>query len=71
MDPEIIKISFTALCSFTAAMVTVGRWFHRSIDRLNDRINNLSHAISDLDKNLAVQSALMEKLLIKGVNQHG
>lgn len=70
MDPEIIKIGFTAFCSFSAALMTIGKWFHRSIDKLNDRINSLSHVIGDLDKNLAVQSALMEKLLIKGVT-HG
>lgn len=70
MDPEIIKIAFTCLCSFSAALVTIGKWFHRSIDKLNERINSLSHVIGELDKNLAVQSALMEKLLIKGVT-HG
>jgi hypothetical protein len=68
MDPEIIKIAFTVLCSFSAALVTIGKWFHCSIDKLNERINSLSLVISGLDKNLAVQSALMEKLLFKGAN---
>jgi len=65
VDPEAIKIAFTVVCSFTAALATVGKWFHKSIDRLNERINSLSLSISALDKNLAVQGALLERVLVK------
>jgi hypothetical protein len=63
MDPEVIKIGFTFICSFAAALATIGKWFHRSINQLNVRINKLSETIAALDKSVAVQSALLEKFL--------
>lgn len=66
IDPELVNIGITIAATFITTVITMGKWFHLSLARLNSRINDLSLAISALDKNLAVQTALFEQFLKKG-----
>lgn len=74
-DTEILHIGVTAICTFSGTLLTMGRWFHGSVTRLNaridgsvtrlnERIDSLSNSIISLDKNLAVQTAIFEKFII-------
>lgn len=67
IDPEILKISLTVVVTFATSLVTMGRWFYASIDALNIKINMLTESITALDKNLAVQTAIFNNYMEKGV----
>ena len=66
IDPELANIGITIAATFITTVITMGKWLHLSVSRLNSRINDLSLAISALDKNLAVQTALFEQCIKKG-----
>lgn len=59
-DSEVVKILFTVVCTFASTLLTIGKWFRKTIDILNIRIDQLSVAITALDKSVAVQNAILE-----------
>jgi hypothetical protein len=74
METEIYKTGFTIICTFATSALTMGKWFHnninkinqrmdRSINALNDEIKILSGSINTLDKNLAIQNTVLESCM--------
>lgn len=61
IDAKTAKIGLTILGTFASTIITIAGWFHTSINTLNSRITELSQSISTLDKNLAVQTAILEQ----------
>ena len=59
-DSEVLKILFTIVCTIATTLLTIGKWFRKTIDILNIRIDQLSAAITALDKSVAVQNAILE-----------
>ena len=59
-DSEVFKILFTIVCTIATTLITIGKWFRKTIEVLNIRIDQLSIAISALDKSVAVQNAILE-----------
>ena len=59
-DSEVLKILFTIVCTIATTLLTIGKWFRKTIDVLNIRIDQLSAAITALDKSVAVQNAILE-----------
>jgi len=63
IDPEVSKIGFTIACTFATTMVTIGKTFHGSIAKLNEKIGALSESVADLDKNVAIQTVIFDKYI--------
>jgi Holliday junction resolvasome RuvABC endonuclease subunit len=61
IDPELAKIGVTILGTFSTTMIAVGKVFHGNICDLTTRIAKLSESINALDKNVAVQSAILKQ----------
>lgn len=61
IDNEVLKVIFSAVASSITTLLTVGSWFYSSINNLNRKITTLSSSIVQLDKNLAVQTAIFEQ----------
>lgn len=66
MDNETLKIGITILATFSTTLLACGRWFGKTVDTLNSRINTLSESINKLDKNLAVQTAIFQNYINEG-----
>ena len=64
-DSEVLKILFTIVCTIATTLLTIGKWFRKTIDILNIRIDQLSAAITALDKSVAVQNAILESHIEK------
>ena len=65
IDPETCKIGFTICATSMTTMITIGKAFHSGINLLNQRIDTLSKTIAELDKNLAVQTAIFDRHINK------
>jgi hypothetical protein len=76
MENEAIKIILTILGTFATTLLTLGKWarnslrdvntrLYTSIDALNKEMNGLKASISELDKNLAVQTAIFQQVVLK------
>ena len=61
IDNEVMRVIFSAVASSITTLFTIGGWFYGSINSLNKKITNLSSSIVQLDKNLAVQTAIFEQ----------
>lgn len=66
IDAEYARLGFTILATMASTLITIGRWFQKSIETLNDRIKILSDSIAELDKNVAVQTAIFDNYIKKG-----
>lgn len=65
VDPELAKIGVTVLGTFATTMIAVGKFFHGNICDLTVKISTLSDSINALDKNVAVQSAILKQHIIR------
>jgi len=61
IDPEVTKIGFTICATAITTVMTVAKSFFGEIRLLNSRIDSLSKAIFELDKNVAVQTAVFQR----------
>lgn len=62
-EDTLATIGLTALGTLITTIVGSSKVFFSSINSLNLKIDNLSQTIATFDKNLAVQSTILDSLL--------
>jgi len=65
ISPEVAEVSLSVAGTFISVSWLLGRTVHGAIHSLNKRIDELTMTIATLDKNLAVQSTILQQLTRK------
>lgn len=63
MDPEHINVALTAAGTMGTTVIGITQWYRSTMRQFNSRIELLSLTIQSLDKNLAIQSTILETFI--------
>lgn len=63
LNDESLKIIITIIGTFATSLLTVGKYFKNNLKEFHDQIIILRGMVNELDKKLAVQTALFQNFI--------
>ena len=68
ISEEALKLAITIIGTFATSLLTVGKYFKNSLREFHDQLIELRIVVNELDKKLAVQTALFTTYMGREIN---